>query len=208
MNQEKTAEVVAKGAKETVDRIMKNQVSIQESEPKSKSNKPALNTGIIGSWGVPRRVWECTFKNDKGKAKDEVMPWLNGFLILMGDVGTGKTHLAIAAAKIFWQNNMIVSGDKYNESFKPPSIEFLICPEMIFACQNNFDMSQIIIDDALKPDLLVLDDLGIEKVTDFTRQLLYLIINKRYNNLKSTIITTNRNMQSISENINQQIAIR
>jgi len=136
------------------------------------------------------------------------MPWLNGFLTLNGDVGTGKTHLAVAAAKIFWQNNMQVGGEKYHETYKPPSIEFLICPEMIFDCQNNFDLSQIIINEALKPDLLILDDLGIEKVTDFTKQLLYLIINKRYNVLKSTIITTNRSLQSIAEDISQQIASR
>lgn len=57
-------------------------------------------------------------------------------------------------------------------------------------------------------DLLVLDDLGAEKVTDWSRQLLYLLIDRRYRNQKQTIVTTNLTPDQLAETIDARIVSR
>jgi DNA replication protein DnaC len=44
---------------------------------------------------------------------------------------------------------------------------------------------------AVRPSLLVLDDLGSEKSSEWVQERLYVLINRRYEDLKATIVTTN-----------------
>jgi DNA replication protein DnaC len=57
-------------------------------------------------------------------------------------------------------------------------------------------------------DYLILDDLGAEKTTDFTRSILYQIIDYRYNYEKPTIITSNLDVKQIAERFDDRIASR
>jgi DNA replication protein DnaC len=56
--------------------------------------------------------------------------------------------------------------------------------------------------------VLVLDDLGAEKVTDFSITTLYLIIDRRNRDLRPTIVTTNLSLQEIGEKIDGRISSR
>ena len=47
-------------------------------------------------------------------------------------------------------------------------------------------------------DWLVLDDLGIEKTSDWSFQTLYLIINQRYEKLKPVIFTSNLSLEELA----------
>ena len=49
--------------------------------------------------------------------------------------------------------------------------------------------------------LLVLDDFGVEKISDWSYQLLYMLINRRYNNLKTTIFTSNFSLEQIAQQL-------
>jgi DNA replication protein DnaC len=51
-------------------------------------------------------------------------------------------------------------------------------------------------------DLLILDDLGVDKPSDWVLNVLYNIINYRYENLKKTIITSNFSLDEIAEAFN------
>ena len=57
-------------------------------------------------------------------------------------------------------------------------------------------------------DLLVLDDFGVERVTDWTRQIFYTIINKRYNSMKSTVVTTNVSISQLENEFDARIISR
>lgn len=59
-------------------------------------------------------------------------------------------------------------------------------------------------------EVLVLDDLGAEKMTDFAREQLFLIVDARYRNKKSTWITSNYNLRQLSfeERCGERIASR
>jgi DNA replication protein DnaC len=57
-------------------------------------------------------------------------------------------------------------------------------------------------------ELLVLDDLGAEKATDWVRDRLYLIVNRRYENSKPLIVTTNCDDVELRDRVGPRIVSR
>lgn len=105
-------------------------------------------------------------------------------LLLMGGCGTGKTHLAVAALI-----EIIHSG-------KPGRVLFYNFQDLIQEIQATFDADAAvgkseILRPLLEADLLVLDELGSVKLTQFVQDVLYYVINSRYNAMRVTIFTTN-----------------
>ncbi len=56
--------------------------------------------------------------------------------------------------------------------------------------------------------LLVLDDLGAEKISDWSRQTFYLLIDRRYREIKQTIITSNLTHDQLAGQLDDRIASR
>jgi DNA replication protein DnaC len=65
-----------------------------------------------------------------------------------------------------------------------------------------------VIRDLCHHDLLVLDDLGAEKTTEFAITTLYIIIDRRIRDAKRTIITTNLSLKEIEDKLDARIASR
>ena len=102
----------------------------------------------------------------------------------MGGSGVGKTHLAVATIV------EIIDQDK------PGKLLFRNFQELVQDIQFSFDSSDApkkaeILQPLIDADLLVLDELGSQKPTPFVQDILYYIINSRYNDVKATIFTTN-----------------
>ncbi len=111
-------------------------------------------------------------------AKDEP----NG-LLLVGDVGVGKTHLAVGALKALISSKGI------------PCL-FYDYRELLKEIQNSYNPSvQTTELEVLRPvfdaEVLVLDELGATRPTDWVWDTVSLILNTRYNDRRATIITTN-----------------
>jgi DNA replication protein DnaC len=105
-------------------------------------------------------------------------------LLLMGGCGVGKTHLAVAALL-----DIINSG-------KSGRLLFSNFQDLIQEIQASFDNDQVpskseLLRPLLEADLLVLDELGSQKPTQFVQDILYYVINTRYNEERATIFTTN-----------------
>jgi DNA replication protein DnaC len=105
-------------------------------------------------------------------------------LLFMGPCGVGKTHLAVAVLQ-----ELIDAG-------KPGKMLFSNFQELIQEIQGSFDAESPvrkseIMSPLLEADLLVLDELGSQKPTTFVNDILYYIINSRYNDERVTIFTTN-----------------
>lgn len=105
-------------------------------------------------------------------------------LLLMGPCGSGKTHLAVAALL-----EIIAQG-------KPGRLLFSNFQDLIQEILASIDSDQApsrseILEPILGADLLVLDELGSQKPTQFVQDMLYYIINTRYNEQRTTIFTTN-----------------
>ncbi|HET7711375.1 MAG TPA: ATP-binding protein, partial [Thermoanaerobaculia bacterium] len=125
-------------------------------------------------------------------------------LLLMGPCGTGKTHLAVAALL-----EIINSG-------KPGRLLFSNFQDLIQEIQASFDSDEVpskseILRPLLEADLLVLDELGSQKPTTFVQDILYYVINSRYNDERTTIFTTNYTDSSAEgkeENLTQRLGVR
>jgi DNA replication protein DnaC len=103
-------------------------------------------------------------------------------LLIIGKIGTGKTHLAVGITK-----------DLVNRGV--PCL-FYDYRELLKQIQNSYNATvQTTELDVLRPvfetDVLILDELGAVKPTEWVWDTVSLILNARYNNNRTTIITTN-----------------
>ena len=119
----------------------------------------------------------------------------NGWLLLTGSFGTGKTHLAAAITHQAVQSGI--------ESM------FLTVPDLLDWLRNSFNGGDLSFeerfDEIRNIPLLVLDDLGTENATPWVREKIFQIINHRYLNRLPTVITTNLDMQRIEERISSRL---
>jgi len=65
-----------------------------------------------------------------------------------------------------------------------------------------------VIDRVSSPEMIVIDDLGTEKVTDWTLQTLYTIIDIRSRTQRQTIITSNLGLEAMGHHMNDRISSR
>lgn len=161
---------------------------------------------ISKSSGLPKRFKKKTFKNYERranpiayeKAKDfaERFPDINKGLLLVGPVGTGKTHLAAAIS------NMLIS--------RLYSVYFGNTTDIMSFIKSTYSKDAEVTEvEAVKlmtekVDLLVIDDLGKENETGNTLTVLYQIINRLYENEKPVIITTNYNSIDLAKKLGER----
>jgi DNA replication protein DnaC len=155
---------------------------------------------LLGAARIPPRYQHCTVEGfevwsaDVGSRNLQAMakrrtrefidcyPRLEKGLLYMGSVGTGKTHLAVAALK-----ELIAT-----KAAQGIYANFL---ELVQQLQMSFDGGGTSREEILSPvteaDLVVLDELGAGRLTEWVRDLLYYVINSRYMAGRVTIFTTN-----------------
>ena len=104
-------------------------------------------------------------------------------LIYVGIPGTGKTHLAVAVLRQLIERYHV----------RGRFIDFVA---LVHQIQSTFDPSSAeskhkILDPIINTEVLVLDELGAQKPTEWVMDTLYLIINTRYLRRLPTLFTTN-----------------
>jgi DNA replication protein DnaC len=120
----------------------------------------------------------------------------SGWLLLIGNYGCGKTHLAAA-----------IANDALSKSVR---LYFAIVPDLLDHLRATFDPnSEEKYDDRFEMirnvPLLILDDLGTENAKPWAREKLYQIINHRYNGKLPTVITTNQDFDQMDGRIASRI---
>ncbi|MEQ8819838.1 MAG: ATP-binding protein [Sumerlaeia bacterium] len=123
---------------------------------------------------------------------DPTSPETDKGLRLHGSVGSGKTHIAVAILREVIRRGY--SGIYYNFS------DLLDDLRGSFN-EKNSNEGWRILEDVEQADLLVLDDIGAESTTDWVRDRLYLIVNRRYENGKALIITTNLDFKDLDARV-------
>lgn len=122
-------------------------------------------------------------------------------LILVGNPGVGKTFVANCIA-----NDLLTSGHTviYLTAFQL----FDLFEKLKFNKDDNTTDFQAQFDYILDCDLLIIDDLGTELNNTFVNVQLYLCINERFLRDKSTIISTNYNINDIKNMYSERIFSR
>ncbi len=103
-------------------------------------------------------------------------------LLLMGPSGVGKTHLAVAALKELIRRGHGGLFCDYRELLKEIQASYNPASE-------STEMS--ILEPVRNVEILVLDDLGASKPSDWVRDIVGIVLNARYNENRTTLITTN-----------------
>lgn len=109
-------------------------------------------------------------------------------LYIAGTLGTGKTHTAWLAAADWCaatENRPHAGGSGI------PPLVFLRVPDLLDALRPQDDRTQMRVRDCQEAGLLVLDDLGAEKPSEWAIERLYMIIDHRYAHKLPLIVTTN-----------------
>ena len=111
----------------------------------------------------------------------------NGWLVLGGGYGVGKTHLAAAIA-----HERLAAGQSVFFSIVPDLLDHL---RAAFAPSSEMPYDELF-DKVREAGVLVLDDLGAENATAWATEKLFQIINYRYNYRMPTVVTTNNRLLS------------
>ncbi len=143
---------------------------------------------------IPKRYEKCHFHSYRPRNPSQErafryssrlameFPAVERGLLLMGTVGVGKTHLAVSILKgltersfgcLFYEFGKLLKEiqDSYNPVSRTSELKVL--------------------SPVLESEVLVLDEIGTSKPTDWVRDTMAHIINTRYNDKKLTIFTTN-----------------
>lgn len=123
-----------------------------------------------------------------------------GSLVLVGGPGTGKTHLACAIA------NVIMPDHLATVAFGSVSD---IMREIRSTYGNKTDRTEIqALADLVKPDLLIIDEVGASSGSEHEVQMLFDIIDKRYRNLRPTIVISNLNEEKLEQFLGHRVMDR
>lgn len=122
-----------------------------------------------------------------------------GWLVLTGTYGCGKTHLAAA-----------IGNDRAG---KRQPVIFIVVPDLLDHLRSTFSPQSNISYDKLfeqirRAPLLVLDDLGTESATSWAKEKMYQIFNYRYNARLPTVITTAQPVDKLDPRIRTRILDR
>ena len=180
----------------------------KESEARTVENQRLIGLRFKKS-GIPPRYTTRTFDNfnckneSQLKALDMSRSYSKNIsenmntgagLILSGKPGTGKTHLACAIGCEFASMGTVL---------------FITVSAMIRQIRATYrkgsnQTEQDVIDFFRDIDLLIIDEIGVQKGTDSEEHLLFEVINERYSYFKPTILISNLNAEEIKAYIGER----
>ncbi len=163
---------------------------------------------------IPTRYQQCTLANFEAyndslkRAVDYARKVVSEFpsrsterdrgLLLIGLPGVGKTHLAVAMLKQCIYNGgtgmFCTMGD------------LMALLRSTYSGQESATESSVL-RDVTQADIVVFDELGRERATEWRDEMLHLIINSRYSNRRSSIFTTNYDVGDIDDLDSLQVRV-
>lgn len=170
---------------------------------------------LLGRAAVPPRFRDRTFESfrpadeKQQRALDIAESYAEGFremflpqgisLMFCGHPGTGKTHLACAVL------NRIVPEGLYGL--------YVTVPDALRRVKDTWgrastELEREVIQKFVRPDLLVLDEVGVQFGSEAEKLILFEIINGRYERVKPTLVVSNLDRAGVTANLGDRCVDR
>jgi DNA replication protein DnaC len=129
------------------------------------------------------------------KYVNEFEEWEGESLMFWGEPGNGKSHLATAVA-----NELTSRGKR---------VVFISMPDLLEKIKATFNKNSVeseadIMRGLQMCDLLVIDDIGAEKVSDWVQEVIFRIVDGRYKKVKPIMATSNLEPKELAERIGKR----
>lgn len=161
--------------------------------------------------GIPKRFLSCELSNYRTTLTtqyilDQSFRFLRNEnlqgIYLFGPTGVGKTHLATSLTREF-----ILQGKEV--SFRNVLKFFLEIRQSFNPKSNHLESEKELLDRYLMAPILVLDDLGAERITPWSKAIFSMVLNDRYEEIKKRLIlTSNLNLKQIEQAYSPRVASR
>ena len=157
-----------------------------------------------GKWlamGIPKKVVDADFDNFEvtTNAQQRVLQRVkdfmargNGFLMMLGNNGTGKSHLAAACIRFAGYGRFVPQGD------------------LIDKLRQSYEMGSKIalVAEFQRPKVLVIDEIDASLKGDDITPFLYQLLNHRYEHDLITILTTNEDLDTLKQILGSRVEDR
>lgn len=117
-------------------------------------------------------------------------------IMFLGLVGTGKTHLAVGILREIinaGRNGRYITVSRIMRDIKDT-----------FAKHSEKSESEVL-DYLIKRDLLVIDEIGVQRANEFEANALFEVINGRYEAIRPTILIANLTLKEMRENVGDRV---
>lgn len=163
----------------------------------------------MNSCGIPKRFRDRSFENfvADSKHKKEALDFSKAFAVgfkespgkcavFVGKPGTGKTHLSVAIGLHLLNNSV--------------SVRFCTAIRAIRRIKESWgknaeETESQAVNSLVWPQLLILDEVGVQFGSDAEKMLLFDVMNERYEQQKSTIILSNLSLEEVKEYLGERV---
>lgn len=186
--------------------------NVERQEKLARERQERIAENLLRKAAIPPRFTDkrlenfATSSDGQAKALGTSQRYVNEFgeskgqsLIFCGGVGSGKTHLSVGIAhELIAKNKLCI---------------FTSVIGAIRSVKETYSRGSEVtereaIDNLIKPDLLILDEVGVQFGSDAEKLILFEIINGRYENMKSTILISNLAIDSLTEYLGERVVDR
>lgn len=187
---------------------------LPEVDPPVPPTREEIVASTLAWAGVPARYADARFSNWRDTAGTRAaltaaqrVADRPANLVLVGPWGCGKTRLtaSIMAARVerwldAYPSEIIEDGPEGLVTRPAFASRFSGVPQLLDAIRRSYEYDDE--PDPLRPlltaPLLILDDLGREKATDWVLERLYVLIDTRYGDHRPTVVTTNYSLDELA----------
>lgn len=158
-----------------------------------------------GDVGIPEHFQDATLESwaaevhvaggDPSKVLARLEAWLQGssWLVLRGPYGRGKTGLLVAVVRQFVEQGK--------------SALFRTVPDLLGTLRQTYSgdgREGELLRALYAVDVLALDDLGADRATDWAQETLFKLLNKRHDEHKRTLISTNLDLNGLAKHLHER----